>query len=261
MRLAGGGGAGAADGELMWRLVVLAAATLFAAMPVIGQTAVPSLAPGEALLSVEATGSVRTRPDTMSMGAGTVSVGASAADAVAANAAMAQRVIAAIRSLGIEAGDVRTSSFSVQPRFEGNRDSDRPGPDGRPPRIVGYVVENRFQITLRDLANAERLIARLFEAGVNSVQGPSFSLADDRAARRAAERAAIAEARAQAENYAAAAGRRLGRIIRISHQRSSTDSSGEAIIVTGSRIRATPIEPGEIETEATIFVDFALAPQ
>jgi uncharacterized protein YggE len=123
------------------------------------------------------------------------------------------------------------------------------------------VVENRIEIALRELGNAERLIAALFEAGANSVRGPSFALADDRAARRSAERAAIEEARSAAENYAVAAGRRLGRLLRISERRAWTESDGESIIVTGTRIPATPIEPGEIETHVTVFVDYALVPR
>lgn len=112
---------------------------------------------------------------------------------------------------------------------------------------------------LRDLSNAEPLVARLFEAGANSVRAPSFSLADDRAARRGAERAAIAEARAEAENYATALGKRVGRLIRIGDRKAwSNPISQETIVVTGSRIPRTPIEPGEITTQAVVYVDFAL---
>ena len=240
------------------RLVAAITTALAVASPVAAQPA-PELLPGEVLISVEAEGRHASRPDAMTITAGTVTTGATAAEAVAANNALAQRLIEAVRAARIDPRDVRTSHFSVEPRFEGGRgesDEERP-----PPRILGYVVENRLEIRLRDLANADTLISRLFDAGANSVGGPRFALSDDRAARRAAERAAVAEARAEAENYAAALGRRVGRVLRISDRRAWTEPSGERLYVTGSRIPATPIEPGEIETRAVVFVDFALEPE
>lgn len=243
------------------RLVAASAALLAAAAPAAAQP-VPTLAPGEALISVEAEGRAVARPDVMTISAGTVTTGATAPEAVAANAALAQRLVQAVRQSGIEARDVRTTSFHVEPRFEGRSDPDGLGVGGRAPRIVGYVVQNMVEIRLRELAGAENLVSRLFEAGANSVRGPVFSLSDDRASRRAAERNAIEEARAEADNYAAAVGRRVGRLLRISDRRTWTDTDMDgAIMVTGSRIPRTPVEPGEIETRAVVHVDFALAPQ
>lgn len=242
---------------LVLRVIALLAMG-WASAPLAAQPAI-ALAPGEALLNVEVEGVARSRPDMMSINAGTVTAGATAAEAVAANAALAQRLIAAVRRLGIEPRDVRTTSFSVEPQFEGDRE--RPTADGRAPRITGYVVTNSVQVRLRELGNAERLIAGLFEAGAHSVRGPYFGLNDERMARRAAERDAVTQARAEADNYASAAGRRVSRLLRISERRTWTDNDGEAIVVTGSRIPATPVEPGEIETRVRLFVDFVLAPE
>lgn len=239
------------------RLVIAAAAMLLASAAATAQPNV-TLAPGEALISVEAEGKVASRPDTMTISAGTVTTGSTAEEAVNANAALAQRLIAAVRGSGIESRDVRTSNFAVRPTFDRREAREEDGP---PPRIVGYVVENRIEIRLRDLTNAQALIGRLFESGANSVRGPTFSLSDDRQARREAERRAIEEARAEAENYAAAIGRRLGRVLRIGDRRSWTEAMTETIYVTGSRISVTPVEPGEVETRAIVYVDFALAPQ
>lgn len=261
MRLAGVGGGKQAELQLRAMLALFAAVALNGVASAGAAQPAITLAPGEALLSVEATGVSRNRPDVMTMRAGAVTAAATAADAVAANAALAQRVLAAIRATGVADADVRTAGFRVRPEFEGTQDSERLGADGRPPRIRGYVVENSFEVRLRNLANAQRLITRLFEAGANSVQGPYFSLADDRAARRAAERDAIEQAREQAENYAAAIRRRLGRVLRISDRRSFTETGAEEIVLRQANMPETPVEPGEVETRATVFVDFALAPQ
>lgn len=241
------------------RLVIAAA---IAVAPLASGAAQPvvTLAADEAFVSVEAEGVVASRPDTMTISAGTVTTGATAAEAVAANTTLAERLIAAIRGAGIESRDVRTAHFEVRPTFEGERRGR--DEDGPPPRIIGYVVSNTLAVRLRDLDDAPTLISRLFEAGANSVRGPVFTLSDDRAARRAAERRAIEEARAEAENYAAALGHRLGRLLRVSDRRAWTERlTDQVVVVSGSRVQPTPIEPGEIETRAIVFVDFALAPQ
>lgn len=236
--------------------LVVAALLALAAAPSAAQP-MPTLAPGEALLSVEAEGRHMSRPDVMTIYAGTITTGTTAAEAVAANAVLAQRLIAAVRGNGIAERDVRTSNFSVRPSFEYNRSE--PGPDGKPPRITGYVVNNQIEVRLRNLANAEALIGRLFEAGANSVRGPSFSLSDDRSARRAAERAAVLEARAEAENYAQAIGKRVGRLVRLGDRRTYNEASSNDVIVMRSFASSpTPIQPGEVTTRTTVYVDFAL---
>lgn len=90
------------------------------------------------------------------------------------------------------------------------------------------------------------------------MNGPQFALQDPLPARRAAERDAAAQARVEADNYAAAFGKKVARTIRISERRTwSDDNADQMIVVTGSR-RVTPIEPGELTMKATIYVDFAL---
>lgn len=236
------------------RLVMVAALTL-GAVPAAAEP-VLTMSAGEALLAVEAEGRYSSAPDQMTIYAGTVTTATTASEAVRANGVLAQRLNAAVREQGVAERDLRTSNFSVRPSFQFNRSE--PGPDGKPPLITGYVVTNQLKIRLRKLSDAEALIARLFEAGANSVQGPSFSLSDDKAARRAAERSAIAEARAEAENYASALGKRVGRLVRMGDRRTFTNPESSEIVVMGSRLNRTPIEPGVVETRATVFVEFAL---
>lgn len=236
------------------RLVVAAAVALTAgaaaAQPVV-------LGPAEGLISVEAQGVYRSRPDLVEMSAGVVAAGATAREAVEANAAMAEKLVAAVRAAGIQARDVQTESLSLRPRFSSDEER-RARDDGQPPRILGYVATNRLRLRLRDVSQAGNILGALFAAGANEVRGPVFSLVDDTAARRAAERVAVASARAEAENYAAALGKRVGRVLRVADRRNESERYGESIVVTGSRIARTPIEAGEIETSSSVFVDFAL---
>ena len=74
----------------------------------------------------------------------------SARAALDSNSVAMNDVIAALKSEGIEARDIQTSNFSIQPRYS------RPGPNSsanrEPPRIVAYTVRNGLTIRVRDIA-------------------------------------------------------------------------------------------------------------
>lgn len=242
------------------RLVGLAAAIAVACgASASAQNAPLTLQPGETLLEVQARGAHLARPDVMTITAGVVTTGATAGEALAANSATAERIIAALREQGIAPRDVRTAELRVQPRFD-RRDETAAEEEDRSPRIIGYVARNNVELRLRDLRRASAVLDAMFRAGANNVEGPSFSLSDDLPARREARNAAVRLARQEADGYAAALGMRVVRILRVS-ERSRYTETAEAIVVTGSLVRGAPIEPGEIETQVTVWADFALAPQ
>lgn len=239
------------------RLVRLAALAAFLAGSSAGaqETALP-LQPGETLLEIHAEGVHRSRPDVMTISVGVVTTGRTAAEALAANGESTDRVLARIRSLGVVSSDIQTRDLRVRPQFAEDRGRDEER------RIVGYVAANRVRLRLRDLARAGAIVGAAFEAGANDVEGPHFSLANDRAALLAAQRDAIRLAREEAENHAAALGLRVVRVLRVS-ERSASSSRGRsnAIVVTGEDLLLVPIEPGEIETAANVWMDFALVPR
>ena len=243
------------------RLAGLAAALALAGLPagVAGQAVPVTLAPGEVLLAVEADGEHRSRPDVMTITAGVVTTAPSAREALTANSALANRLFDVVRTKGIEPRDARTSELSVDPQLEemSEKDEDR----GRTPRILGYVATNKLELRLRDLSKAPDIIDGLFAAGANSVQGPKFSLADPAPAQRLARRAAVAAAREEADTYAEALNMRVSRVLRISERGGFDMEGGEYIVVTGSRIRRTPIEPGELTTRITVMIDYAMVPR
>ena len=243
------------------RLAGLAVALALAALPATAaaQEVAISLAPGEVLLKVEAEGEHLARPDVMGISAGVVTTGRTAKEALAANATVANRLLQAVRASGIEPRDVQTSQLTVSPQFAREERSGNDEDNVR--RITGYLARNRIHLRLRDLSRAPEIIDALFEAGANEVQGPSFSLQDPAPALRAARRAAVAEARAEADTYADALGMKVARVLRVS-ERGSFDSEKDGyIVVTGSRIPSSPLEPGELRTRVRVWIDYAMVPR
>jgi uncharacterized protein YggE len=177
---------------------------------------------------------------------------------VAANNALANRLLDAVRTQGVAPKDVQTQELSVRPQFA---DENRANDEGRPPRITGYVATNTLTLTLRDLGKAPDIVDALFEAGANNVQGPNFSLSHPEPAQAEARRAAVAAAREQADEYAAALGMRVSRVLRVSERGGfEQEARNGLIMVTGSRIPKTPLEPGEITTRITVWIDYAMVP-
>ena len=76
-----------------------------------------------------------------------------------------------------------------------------------------------------------------------------------------AQRAAIASARSEAENMAAALGKRVGRLLLISNDQSGYrgwDDLSETIVVTGSRIQRIQLKPSPIAIESRVYSDWSL---
>ena len=203
---------------------------------------------GAARSGITVTGSATAKsvPDQASFTFGVETTGASAADAISANAQKMRGVIAALRRLGIDRADIRTTEVSVYPR------SDTSG------RISGYSAGNSVTVKVRPIARAGRAVDAVTAAGVNEVSGPSFDRSDRDALYRSALANALAAARAKATALANAAGVSLGRVTRID------EGEGVPTPVPFYAARAagadtTPIEPGTEEVRATITVTFAVA--
>jgi uncharacterized protein YggE len=192
-----------------------------------------------------------------------VTTAPTAREALAANSALANRLVDVVRSNGIEPRDVKTTELSVDPQFEELSEvaAERAEREHRSPRILGYVASDKLELRLRDLAKAPDVMDGLFAAGANYVKGPEFSLSEPAPIQRLARRAAVDAARVEADTYADALGMKVARVLRVSERGDFDYDDTDQIVVTGSRIRRTPVEPGEITTRIRVWIDYALIPR
>jgi len=186
---------------------MIAAAALALAMPAVAQPAEVRPISGTRL-DVVATGEVTRVPDVVLINAGISTRAATASEAIRANGAAMDRMRAALRTAGIAARDVQTSSI--------NLDADwRHRPDGEQ-TFAGYRASHQLSVRFRDPANAGRILDTLVQAGANEINGPSFEIADSAAALDEARTRALAAARARAELYARSLDMRVRRILSVS---------------------------------------------
>ncbi len=234
----------------------------------------PTLGPQSALLNVTAEGHSRRTPDLALFNAGVVTQGTNAAEALAANSTRMERVVAALKRAGIEDRDLQTASVSLQPRYS---DPEREAqtrarelrqpyvPPTEGPRIIGYEARNNLQVRVRRLDRMGRIIDTLVTEGANQIDGPSFTVDDQRAALDEARTQAMANARARADLYARAAGLRVARILSISEGGGYFPVARE-VLMTSSMAGAPPPPPpppppfaaGEVALGVSLSVQFEM---
>lgn len=221
----------------------------------------PAIAAGNTLLTVSADGRSTRTPDLAQFSAGVTTQGKTAGDALAANSADMNKVIAALKKAGIADKDIQTSNLSINPVYG------QPtfGPNGQviqEARIIGYQASNQVNIRQRDLKSFGKVLDALVAAGANQVNGPNFMIENADAALDEARVAAMKKARARADLYAKAAGLRVARIVSISEGGGYVPPM--PVMYAKAEMAAdaapTPVAPGQVESQVSVAVLFELAP-
>ncbi|MEK7510844.1 MAG: SIMPL domain-containing protein [Patescibacteria group bacterium] len=122
----------------------------------------------------------------------------------------------AVKQLGIEEKDIKTTYYAVNPRYEYSNQTcgyGMPCPPSGPPTIVGYEVAQSIQMKVRDTAKAGQVLEVLGSLGVQNISGPHFTVDDEDAVKGEAREEAIKEAREKAKELAKQLGVRLGRTV------------------------------------------------
>ncbi|HEX8057069.1 MAG TPA: SIMPL domain-containing protein [Novosphingobium sp.] len=242
-------------------LPLIAAAAAFA-QPALAQQAgpVPAIEAGHTLLTVSADGKTERAPDLAVFNAGVTTQGKTAAEALSANSAAMNRVIASLKRAGVADRDIQTSNLSINPVYSEPRRLPDGSTEQRAPEIVGYQVNNSVSVRQRQLGDYGKVIDTLVTAGANQVNGPSFSLDKPDAALDAARTEAIGKARARADLYARAAGLKVVRIVSISEGGGYTPPSPVMYRMVAQDSAAAPVAAGEVSLNVNVTVQFELAP-
>lgn len=180
----------------------------------------------------------------------------SASQATSDNNARYERLVSGLEALGIAHGDIRTTSYNV---------SYTPPPEPQPAGVTppvrerwGYFVYRGVTVTLHRLPLVSKAIDTAIAAGVTDIGGVAFGIADRKGQQSLALRAAVRDALAQAQAMAAAAGLR---IVRVRFMQQGFASTPVPMVKMASAMAPTPspptqIEPGSVETQATVTVTY-----
>jgi len=207
--------------------------------------------PAMRTIEVDGTGETRTSPDTADLDLAIDTQAKTAEEAANRNAALAAKVIDALKSKLGDKGKITTAGYSLNPEYD-QRASEKP-------RIIGYNAQNTVTVHTGALDLVGALIDAAIAAGANRVNALNFSVKDDTKARTEAIAIATRDARAQAEALASALGVKLGMILKattVSQARPIPVRMGPAMAMSASV--ATPVEPGEVTVSATVSLTFEI---
>jgi len=210
-------------------------------------------------ITIEGRGEVLAAPDMAQINSGVTTQGASAREALDANTAAMGELIAALKAAGIEARDIQTSGFSVNPNYVYSDERDENG-YSLPPRINGYQVSNTVTVTVRKLDDLGTILDKSVTIGANTINGVSFSVADPSELYNEARKAAFADARAKAELYADAANVALDEIVSISETQGYNAPQPYPMYARAdvAMAQAVPVEAGEMAFAINVSVQWEL---
>ncbi|MBA4762545.1 SIMPL domain-containing protein [Sphingomonas sp.] len=232
---------------------LLSAAALAATVPLAAaaQTAPTAIASEGTLLDVVAEGRVNRVPDIAVIRAGVVSQGATAAEALSANARQMASVLTALKAAGIADRDIQTATISLSPQYR--------YAENQPPVITGYQASNSVSVKFRDIARSGTILDTLVKQGANQIDGPSLTIDAIDTAMDEARVDAVKRARTRAALYASALGMRIDRILMVS-EGSEGGAPGPVpqMMVRAEAKDSTQIAPGEQQVSATVRIRFLL---
>jgi uncharacterized protein YggE len=197
-------------------------------------------------------GSVEVAPDTGHVSTGVVTEATSAREALTANNAGMRKVIDGLKAAGIAAKDIQTEQLQIQPRYKTFKDRGTQ-------QIEAYVVRNRIQVKVRNLARLGEILDQVVKLGAKDSSGISFSISNAEKRKDKARKKAVENAMHRAQLLAEASGAKLGPVLTITEEVISPPQPRPlAIERSGVSADSVPIESGSETLDVRVEMTFAL---
>ncbi len=237
---------------MMAVLILTAAALLTAAFGVFANAPVQAAdedAAPKKTINVSGQSKVSASPDFATINLGVVTEGKDAKAAQEANAKSMDKVISSIKALGISKDDIITVNYSINPKYDYNKESGISS-------IVGYTVNNSVNVTVRDIDLTGRVIDAAADSGVNTSSSISFGLSNYEDYYNTALKNAVLAAKKKANTMADALGVKLKAPITVNEGGSYYPITNYAVYdMKAEGINAaTPIQAGSIEITASVSI-------
>ena len=226
--------------------------------------AVPAHSLAAAEIEIEANGpvvelnvfeSVSVAPDIATIGAGVTSEAPTATEALRMNSAEMTKVIARIKALGVADKDIQTTGINLNAQYDYDQDARRQV-------FRGYQASNRVSVILRKIDDAGKVLDALVAAGATDLNGPSFAIENDEAAKDAARKRAIERAQAKVKAYADLFGYSGAKVLAIAENIEGRGAMPEMAMLrmSADMVAAAPppVQPGMVSTGVSITIKYEL---
>lgn len=206
----------------------------------------------ERTVTVSATGNVAATPDEATINTGVTTEAKTAREAMSKNSEAMRKVIFDLKLKNIDAKDIQTSQFSIEPI--------QVYKEGAPPQVTGYRAHNMVAVKVRNLDRLGEVLDQLVTAGANQMNGISFDVSKAETLKDEARKEAMANALRRAKLYAQAAGSDVGEIVQIAEDVTFSGPPQPMYRTAKASMAAesAPVERGSIDLEARVTATWKL---
>lgn len=179
-----------------WSLVFMSVATFLFFMAIVPTANHKVLAAEDKTtartINVNGDGEVSVTPDIAYVSLGVTTEKSSVGEAQKSNSDTMNNVIAAIKKAGVASEDIKTSNYSISPKYNYN---DKTGNS----TIVGYTVTSTLSVTVKNISSVGSIIDTAISNGANNSNGIAFGVSDYEKYYNMALTNAISNAKAKAQ--------------------------------------------------------------
>ncbi len=166
-------------------------------------------------------------------------------------------IIKRLKDLGVKEEKIKTTRYSITPRYEWERQSGKRN-------LVGYQASVSISIKTKDFDKLNEIIDQATASGVNQINSLSFVLEDEEAAEAEARDKAISKAKEKAKAIAKVSGLTLGKLINVSVSSSggyypAPRAYGIGVMIEEAMdMKSTEIQAGETKISMTATLSYEI---
>lgn len=127
-----------------------------------------------------------------------------AAEVTKENSEQMNDIIEAVKELGVEEKDIKTTDFRLNPVYTWVEKEGQ--------KLLGYEISQNISLKVRDLNKISDIITQATDKGANQIGNISFTIDDEYELKNEARKLAIEKAKEKAEAIATESGMKLGKI-------------------------------------------------
>lgn len=208
----------------------------------------PSIGSKLNVVAVSGEGFVSVQPDRAVVTIGVITENKNLSTSQKENAETATKVMDALLNLGIPKENIKTVEYRVEPQYDYENGKQT---------LRGYKTTHLFQVTLDHLTQAGPAIDAAVNQGANSVSNIEFTLAHPEYYYQQALALALINAQQKALTISRTLGVTLNPIPQIVTETTQQPSPLPRPTVYLARSEGTPIEPGKLQINAAVRVEYS----
>lgn len=213
-------------------------------------------------ISVSATGEIYAKPDLALINFGVKNEAKTVAQAMEENSEKMNAIISFIKEQGVDEKDLKTTNFSIYPRYEYRKDETGiyPYPPGKRV-LVGYEINQSLQVKIRDMDKISSIIQGAADEGANQVGTLRFVIDNEDELKKQAREKAIKEVKEKAKELSSQLGVKIVKIVNFSESGTTPYYQSYRFLeedIGMAKGEAPQIETGENKIEVKVTITYEI---